>query len=212
MKTIRMIIAGAALMGVTACANTDTATRNAPAPSQLNALQAEQVVPKNYKVVDYSVRVPAELSVSEANVFYPVADIVWRGDAAGDRHMQVARLFQTSLERSMPWVQGQVPVKANIELRRFHSLTERARYSVGGVHNMIFDMEIVNAETGQVIEPMHRMQIDLPALGGAAAVAADARGNTQKKRVTEHLTQVFAKEFGATPIRKQSEAVELKRQ
>jgi hypothetical protein len=212
MKTIRMIIAGAALLGVTACANTDTATRNAPAPTQLNAIQMQQVQPKNYKVVDYNVRVPANLRVSEANTYYPVADIVWRDDPAGDRHMQVARIIQTSLECTMPLVQGERPVKVNLELQRFHSLTEKARYTVGGVHYIVINMEVVDAQTGQIIEPMHRIEANLPALGGAAAVAADACGNTQKKRVTEFLAQTFAREFGATPIRSASQSVELSRQ
>jgi len=72
------------------------------APTGLDALQAESVQPKNYNVVDYSVRVPSNLTISEANSYYPVADIVWRGDALGDRHMQVAKIFQDSLERAIP--------------------------------------------------------------------------------------------------------------
>jgi len=112
----------------------------------------------------------------------------------------------------MPLVQGQVPVKANINLHRFHSLTERARYTVGGVHNLEFDLEIVNAQTGQVIVPNRRMEANLPAYGGAAAVAADARGNSQKKRITENLTKVLAKTFGAKPLRSTSQSVEITRQ
>ncbi|WP_420863286.1 DUF6778 family protein [Algirhabdus cladophorae] len=212
MKPIKTILLGAGLLMLTACGAIETTTRNAPTPSGLNTLQSTPA-PKatSYKVVDYTLRVPATLSVSEANTYYPVADIVWRGDPMGDRHLQVARMFQTSLETAMPSMKGTQDVKLTIELVRFHSLTERARYTVGGVHNMVWNMEIRDAATGVVLQPMQRVETNLPALGGAAAIAADTRGNTQKRRVLEHLTQHFARDFGAIPQRTLAETVEISR-
>lgn len=211
MKTLKYIIVGAGLLMLTACGAVETTTRNAPAPSGLDTLQNTQVVATNYKVVDYVVRVPAGLRVSEANSYYPVADIVWRGDPLGDRHTQVAHLFQNALEDAMPSMKGTQPVKLVVELQRFHSLTERARYTVGGVHNMIWNMEIQDAKTGTVLKPMHRVESNLPALGGASAIAADSRGITQKSRINEHLTQYFARNFGAIPQRTLVEPVEISR-
>ena len=211
MISLRMIFAGCALAALTACGSVDTATRNTPAPTGLDALQAESVQPKNYNVVDYSVRVPSNLTISEANSYYPVADIVWRGDALGDRHMQVAKIFQDSLERAIPNVEGEIPVKVIIDLRRFHSLTERARYTVGGVHNMEFYVSVVNVKTGQVLENRRLVESNLPALGGAAAVAADARGMTQKVRVMDHLTNALARELGARPASDRVDVIELTR-
>ena len=83
----------------------------------------------------------------------------------------------------------------DVELVRFHSLTERTRYSVGGVHSIKFDLTVLDAATGEVLEATRRINGDLPALGGYAALAADNAGQGQKVRITAHLVQLFTNEL-----------------
>ena len=81
-------------------------------------------------------------------------------------------------------------------LQRFHSLTEKARYSVGGVHNIIeFDLTVRRASTGEALAPARRVEADLPALGGTAAIESDRAGQTQKVRVTTFLQSVIQQEL-----------------
>ncbi len=43
--------------------------------------------------------------------------------------------------------------------------------------------------------PSKFIKADFDAVGGAAAVAAEARGNTQKVRITQHLAWVIQQEL-----------------
>ena len=49
--------------------------------------------------------------------------------------------------------------------------------------------------TGELLRPIKTVKADLKALGGNAALAADARGQTQKVRITEHLRRTFLEEL-----------------
>jgi hypothetical protein len=139
--------------------------------------------------------VPADLKVSEANSYYPIADIVWRGDPLGNRAQQISDIFQTSIQSAGEGLTGSTPVTVDVQLVRFHSLTERTRYSVGGVHSIKFDLTVRHAETGEVLEPTRRINGDLAALGGYAALAAENDGQTQKVRITAHLSSLFYREL-----------------
>jgi len=76
---------------------------------------------------------------------------------------------------------------------------------------MEFYVSVVNVKTGQVLENRRLVESNLPALGGAAAVAADARGMTQKVRVMDHLTNALARELGARPASDRVDVIELTR-
>ncbi len=128
------------------------------------------------------------LVVSEANNFYPPADIVWRGDPPGPRIPQIEAMFQAAAARSRSVLNGEMPVIIDVELVRFHGVTERTRSTVGGVYNVIFDMTVRNAQTGAIIEPARRVVGNLSAPGGSRGRELDAAGQTQKVRVTDFLT------------------------
>ena len=83
--------------------------------------------------------VPRALKVSERNSYLPRGDIVWREDPIGDRHAQVQTIVQDAIVRGVTPLNG--PVKADVEIvvQRFHALTEKARYTTGGVHSITFD-------------------------------------------------------------------------
>ena len=145
----------------------------------------------------HSVRfaIPSDMTVSEANSYYPIAGIVWRGDPLGNRAQQISSIFQTSIQAAGEGLTGSIPITVDVELARFHSLTERTRYSVGGVHSIKFDLTVRNALTGEILEQRRRVNGDFPALGGYATLAADNQGQGQKVRITAHLTNLFFQEL-----------------
>lgn len=174
---------------VSACADARIASRNAPFEPINPALVAD--ANQSLSVAAVSVRVPKSLRVNEANSYYPSGDIVWRGDPLGDRYQQVAQVMYDGLTKGTTKLQGTTPVKLDVEVLRFHAITEKARYSTGGVHNIVFALEMRHAETGLPVGERRVVTADLRAYGGAEALAADGRGETQRMRIEEHLAKVI---------------------
>lgn len=184
---------------VTACDMPDIATRNAALvnlPLAVEQVAAKQLIaPRSYNVENVVLKAQPDLSVSEANTFYPSADIVWRGDPYGDRIAQVISMFDTAFQRNENRLTGDRDVQVEIELVRFHGVTERTRFTIGGVYNAVFDMTVRDSLTGEVIEETRRIQGDLSAPGGGAAYMQEQRGETEKVRVTQFLTQLIYNEL-----------------
>ncbi|WP_306154334.1 DUF6778 family protein [Roseovarius sp. MMSF_3281] len=187
MKTFRLIAALMLGLGVSACGSVETATRNAP-------LEAPELAPSpvSFNVQAVRVSVPKSLKVSEANRYYPGGDIVWREDPVGDRHAQVKAIVEAGINKGVAAMEpGAVPVVMDIEVTRFHALTEKARYTIGGVHAIQFKMQLRNPDTGQAYGEPHFVKADFKAFGGAAAIEAERDGVTQKYRITNHLAKVI---------------------
>ncbi len=194
-----LALGGAVLMTLAACTDARVVSRAAAPGEGLPGFLTQEAAPapilRDYKVVDVVVNVPETLEVSEANSYRPKADIVWRGDPFGDRRVQVAVLMREALIDGTRDMNGSRPVILQVELARFHALTQKARYTVGGVHDIDFWLTVVDAQTGEVIEPPRLLDTALPALGGLAALAAEARGETQKVRIQAFLRQVIRDEL-----------------
>lgn len=188
MKLVRMIAVLGLGLGVSACANVETATRNAPLDMPVVGVQ--NAAP-SISVAGYNIRVPESLRVSEAELFYPLGDIVWRGDPIGDRYEQVEAIFETSVLNGIEGMEGVVPVVLDIEVLRFHAITNKARYTIGGMHSMRFNLTLRDPESGAVLVPTQVIEADLKAFGGQKAILADRRGQTQKVRITGHLANVI---------------------
>ena len=187
MQTRRVIAAMIMGLSVAGCSAPETATRNAP----LEAPTAAVSTPV-YAIQDIRVSVPKSLKVSEANRYYPGGDIVWREDPRGDRHAQVKAIFESAMQKGVDAMQpGQVPAVLDIQVTRFHALTEKARYTTGGVHALQFHMLLRNPETGAPYGEPQFVKADFKALGGQAAIRAEAKGVTQKYRITNHLASVI---------------------
>lgn len=139
--------------------------------------------------------VPDTLLVSEANRYYPKGDIVWRGEPLGDRRAQVKAIFEDGIGRGAATLEGPTPVDIQVEVLRFHALTQKARYTVGGVHSIAFSVTLKDPETGDTLVEPHIVKADLKAYGGEAALSAEAGGFTQKFRITNHLANVIVAEF-----------------
>lgn len=151
---------------------------------------------RSYDVVSLSVTVPRTLVVSEQNAYYPSADIVWRGDPPGDRYVQIQSIFEDGMGRGVAALNGSRPVRVSVEVRRFHALTEKARYTIGGVHSIRFVLTVFDAQTGQVIEGPRLVSADLDALGGDQAIAAERAGRGERVQITNHLAIVAQQQLG----------------
>ena len=146
-------------------------------------------------VAAVQVRVPRSLKVSEANRYLPYGDIVWREDPVGDRYVQVQTIVKTAMDRGVAGLDGPVPVILDIQITKFHALTEKARYTTGGRHGITFEMTVKHAETGALLLPVRSIRADLNAYGGQQALIAMAHGQTQKVRITQHLAGVVRQEL-----------------
>lgn len=176
-----------AVLGITAC-GTASVTRDLGG--------VEPPAERSYSVVELDVEVPDSLTVSERNLYYPGSDIVWRGEPPGDRHEQVRRVFEDGMMPGVQALDGMRDVAVDVEVARFHSLTERARYSIGGVHSIRYILTVRDAATGEVIEGPRWVAADLDAFGGQDAIDAELAGQTQRVRIVDHLRQDIQLQLG----------------
>jgi hypothetical protein len=200
-RLFKILIVPILLVSLTACASVPTATRWAmPDDTMLGAdlQQGVAAVPAaapNVRIDSFTVNVPKSLKVNERNLYYPIGDIVWRGEPRGDRYAQVKAMFDAGLRSAATRIDGARPVRLDVQVTRFHALSEKARYTVGGVHDIDFRYRLVDVQTGLPIGPSKEINADLKALGGQAAMAAEGRGETQKSRIIAHLARVFYEEL-----------------
>ncbi len=129
-----------------------------------------------------------DLIISEREGYYPTADIVWRGDPLGPRVDQIGAMFQEATRRNRTIISGRQPIDIEVTLIRFHGVTNRTRYSIGGIYNVVFELAVRDASSGTLIEPPRRVVGNLDAPGGERAVRLEESGQTQKVRVTDFLT------------------------
>lgn len=181
-KILALMIGAAAL---TACS----------AQTPFAASEASARVERSYSIDSFSFTADEDLKVSEAEGYYPIADIVWRGDPQGARIPQISTMFETAIDRNKGVLQGDTPVAVQVRLLRFHGVTDRTRYSVGGNYNIVFDLTVTDARTGTLLEPTRRVVGNLDAPGGSRAVALERDGLTQKVRVTSYLTSLLRAEL-----------------
>jgi hypothetical protein len=158
-------------------------------------------VTRNWRVVEVNVAVPRTLSVSEAPVLVPKADIVWREDPTGNRYDQVSRIVAKGIRDGARSLKGQTDVQIDVTVSRFHAMTleaEALRYDVG-VHNIDFTARVVNARTGEVLVPPTFIRAEFPAMTGVRMTQARLRGETQKSQIEAHLANVIAGWLGVGP-------------
>ncbi|MEE9454045.1 MAG: DUF6778 family protein [Paracoccaceae bacterium] len=185
-------------LSLAACASRTTDYTN-PVPTNISA---------SWRLANVQVIVPESLTTSEQNSYAPEADIVWHGDVygAGSRQQQVAAILKNGITDAASRLSGATPVIIQATLLQFHALTPKARVRVGGIHNVDFTLRIINANTGAVLVEQARIEADEFAYAGAAAVGAEALGQTQKVRIRNRINLVLLNWLG---IAKESERVTL---
>lgn len=191
MNFSRLIIGLGLVAALSACAAPQVTRSTTGLTGNITTGSAVRFTPGQFRVVDVNVTVPQTLTVSEENRYFPRADIVWRGDPVGNRYQQVGAILNDAMRRGTADFNGPQDIVLDIELARFHGVTERARYSIGGTHDVDFFLTVRDARSGAVLQPRRLVDSNLRALGGDEAVAADMRGETQKVRVTQHLAKVI---------------------
>jgi hypothetical protein len=206
MKSMKSIAILGLALALSACVSSEPASRGVSNDALTLASRGTGSIPTEgprvvvplYTISDIRINVPRDLRVSEANVYYPMADIVWRGDPLGDRHGQIKAIFETAAQQATASMKGPRPAVLSVTLKRFHSVTEKTRYTIGGTHDMVFDLTVLDAATGAVIDGPREVRADVRAAGGQAAIAEEQAGRTQKVVVTERLVQAFRTELSGT--------------
>ncbi|MEM6595292.1 MAG: DUF6778 family protein, partial [Pseudomonadota bacterium] len=186
MRMLKLVLALVSLGVLAACSGTNEVTRGSGITPETLVQSEMREASKGWTVKDVRITVPKTLKVSEANLYYPWADIVWRGEPFGNRYAQVERILDFGLTRGLNHLDGPRPVNVDITLKRFHALTEKARVSVGGVHNIIFDLSVKDAASGALLQGPVEIELDLKAYGGTRALQAMQKGHTQKVRIESH--------------------------
>jgi hypothetical protein len=213
---VATLLVGALVLS--ACGQPESASRNVvlspqdgltlatQGPDTTGATDRVNVMLPLYHVQGVNVIVPSSLRSSEANVYYPLADIVWRGDPLGNRHEQVRQIFrEAAATATFSMTRGRAAV-VEISVTRFHAVTDKTRYSVGGTHSMHFMLTVRDAQTGAVIDGPRPIVADVKAAGGVRAIAEDAAGRTQRVVVTERLVQVLRTELSGPVVAQVSRA------
>jgi hypothetical protein len=217
MSALRFVLLCCAAASLSACMSSEPASRGVADPAPLapigaplpGASETVLAVPE-LAVQGVTVSVPRDLKVSEANLFKPRADIVWRGDPRGDRYAQVQAIAEAGARAATaPMASGQ-PVTLDIEIRRFHALTEKARYSAPFGAEFEFEVVMVlrDAETGALLGAPRVVKRDFAAASGRLALEEEARGITQKSVITGDFARMIAEELArAMPMPAASVAV-----
>ncbi|SEM79229.1 hypothetical protein SAMN04488103_10290 [Gemmobacter aquatilis] len=197
-NAIRVLVAMGLASGLSACVGgSGTVSRGGVDGAALvvPAMGGAVVMAPQYDVTAVHVTVPRDLKVSEANVFYPIADIVWRGEAPGDRYEQVRAILEDGVTSGTGAMHQGRKVNVDVELVRFHALTEKTRYTVGGVHSIKFMLTVRDAASGVALDGPRMIVADVKAAGGSRAMAEDQAGRTQRVVIVEHLAAVIRREL-----------------
>lgn len=184
------LLAGAVLMA-SSCTNFQTSF----------ATPVDPAVSSGWSLADLTVTVPASLKVSEARSIFPIGDIVWREDPAGDRYSQVAALLDAAATDGADELSGNRPINILLTVSRFHALTFEAerRLTRSGVHDIEFTAEVRDAATGELLKGPDFIEASLPALSGNEMIEARLRGETQASQISAHVAAVIAGWLGLGP-------------
>ncbi len=196
MNRIVAALLGLAALGVSACSTVPRidVTQDLPA---LGALPTH-AVSADWQIQEIIIDAPATLTVSEANRIKPISDIVWREDPIGDRRAQVEAIMAEAMEFALRPLDGTTAVIVELEMTRFHALTERARYTIGGEHEIEFLFTVRNAETGAALTGPRHIDLTFRAFGGSRAIASERNGIFQRDRIQSQVIGWARQEFGLT--------------
>ena len=197
MKRFTAALLGLAALGVSACASIPQVDVTQGLPP-IGALPTN-VVSGDWQIQEIVIDVPASLTVSEANRIKPRADIVWREDPVGDRYVQVQALMAEAMEFALRPMDGSTPVIVELEVTRFHALTERARYTIGGEHEVEFLFTVRDAETGRALTGPRNVDLTFRAFGGQRAIESERNGIYQRDRIQSQIINWARQEFGLSP-------------
>ncbi|ABL70082.1 DUF6778 family protein [Paracoccus denitrificans] len=169
-------------LGLAGCATTWETTYQ-----QLDAAQTA-----GWRVAAVEVAVPDALTTSEANNYIPDFDIVWHGEPAGDRRVQVAAILREGIEKGAAGLNGKTGVRIVATVSQFHAITPvvRERLQNSGVHNIRYTVQVFDARSGAALSQPQLIKAEFPALVGKAGDEAEARGLTQRVQIVNQIAAV----------------------
>jgi len=154
----------------------------------------------NWQVVGVEANVSRNLTTTTINGQMPNVDIIWREDGPGDVYLQVQAIMEEAMAQAITQMRNSIKGNRKVilvtDLLQFHSLTERARSNIGGIHNVDFNLTVVDAVTREVLAGPAYIEADVTAFGGAAAMSAVARGETMRVRIIQRVSDVIATYLG----------------
>jgi hypothetical protein len=170
-------------------------------PGQVPAAQSAA-----WRLSGVEVTAPRTLVVSEAEVFIPKADIVWREDpSTGNRYEQVERIMETAIAEGARGLKGSRPVTIQATMTRFHAMTFKAETQApGGVHDVEFNLQVRDARTGEVLFGPEHVEASFPAMTGAQMARARVAGQSQKSQITAHVARTIRGLLGLGPDARQT--------
>lgn len=146
--------------------------------------------------------IPDEMEVwTNPDTRYPPKDVLnWWGDPPGDRRLQVSTLLTDAIQAgALDALAGNRPVTLRAIVREFHAMTPKARASElpFGVHEIKFDLAVVDASTGEILVQETGVNADLQAFSGTSAIQAVQTGQTQKVRIQARVAFVIRSWLGS---------------
>ncbi|MFZ1470700.1 MAG: DUF6778 family protein [Paracoccaceae bacterium] len=206
MKAMKSLVSLGLILGLSACGQSDTASRAVTGAPGVTMATKDGVVLVGHRVAiplnvtNVVIKIPTSLRVSEAEGYYPLADVVWRGEPRGNRFQQINNIYKDAVAMGTGNLTSGLPVVAEVEITRFHCLTEKTRNSIGGTHSLQFILTIRHAETGEILDGPRLVVADMKASGGSRAIAEDYAGRTQRVVIVERLAQVLHKELTSLKV------------
>jgi len=180
----------AVTLGLSACVSTNTSF---PEPLRDD-------ITYNWRVVDVQATVPRTLTTTDRNGQMPNVDLIWTEEGVGDTYAQIEAIMEETLLQAATHFQSSIKGNRAVILRteqtQFHSLTQRARSNIGGIHNVDFILTVVDANTGEILSGPAVIEADVKAFGGAEAQSSIARGETMRSRIINRVSLVVASYLG----------------
>ena len=148
-------------------------------------------VTAGWHIDEVNVFVPDDLTTTEENRMFPRADVVWHGEALGDRFEQVAAILNEGITKGTHSLTGPRHMDLDVRLVEFHAVSPIAvSRAPTAVHNIQFVIHARDNITGEIVAGPDMIVAQIEAYTGAFAAAAAAEGRGQRVRIVEHLEQV----------------------
>ena len=171
MTFIARLTAVCSLLVLAACASAPTAPTGAAAA---------------WKIDGETVRFGEGISPTATGTEYN-SNFVWDGYDGGNRKRQVIGLFRTAIGDVAARMGGSQPVQLNVVITTFHALTSPGHTWCCGEHNIVADLEVVDAASGSVLATQQGVYLGRVALGGIPGLVANAAGRDEIVRVREGI-------------------------
>lgn len=187
----RFVLIGVVLSFLAGCSGTWEVAYDTP---------VDPAVARSWTVSDVVVVTPESLSVSNANTYAPNADIVWHGEAFGNRRQQVTRIMGEGIRKGSTGLKGPRKVTIMATVVQFHAVTPTSVANApGAVHNIRYVAQVMDTASGLPLTEPEEIAANLEAYVGAAAVTAAIAGDTQRVRIVDHIGRVTSGWLGTGP-------------